>query len=207
MKKISLSTGLALAVLLTVLLMATFGQGSFTVHMIVHIGIVALAAPLIAHGLSGTRHDPLPQTGWITPLTASLAELAVVWFWHVPALRFAADASLFLSLIEQVSFLIAGLLLWLACFRPAEGRLSGTVGLLFTSMHMTLLGVLLALAPRPLYGKGDVTCFGMPLPAAADQQTGGVVLLMVGAAASLLGGIVLLAGLLREAIPAEEPRC
>jgi putative membrane protein len=76
-------------------------------------------------------------------------------------------------------------------------------------MHMTLLGVLLALAPRPLYGAGDVSCFGISLSAAADQQIGGVVMLMVGACAYLLGGIVLLAGLLRDgdALPAEKPRC
>lgn len=65
-------------------------------------------------------------------------------------------------------------------------------------MHMTLLGVLLALAPRPLYGEGDVSCFGISLSAAADQQIGGVVMLMFGACAYLVGGIVLLAGLLRE---------
>jgi hypothetical protein len=82
-------------------------------------------------------------------------------------------------LIQQASFLVEGALIWDACFRHNEGSLAGTIGLLFTCMHMTLLGVLLALAPRPLYGNGDVTCFGIFLPAAVDQQIGGIGMLMV----------------------------
>lgn len=200
--------GLALLVMFVVMLLASFGSGSFTAHMIVHMGIVAIVAPLIAYGLRGKRFDS-PDRVQITPMLASLIELAVVWFWHLPALRNIADTSLILSLIEQASFLMAGALLWRTCFRPNEGRLAGTIGLLFTSMHMTLLGVLLALAPRPLYGGGDITCFGISLPAADDQQIGGVVMLMVGSLAYLLGGIVLLAGVLRDGdgLAVEKRRC
>ena len=65
-------------------------------------------------------------------------------------------------------------------------------------MHMTLLGALLSLSPRPLYGGGEVSCFGVPLTALADQQTGGVVMLLVGAIVYLAGGVALLAGMLRH---------
>lgn len=206
MRTIAFPAGLSLLGLAVVL---GFGAGSFTVHMVAHMGIVAVAAPLIAYGLVGARRDPLARWTWMTPMLASLIELVVVWFWHMPVLRAAADASLVLTLVEQASFLAAGLLLWIVCLRPGDGRLAGTIGLLFTSMHMTLLGVLLALAPRPLYGEGAVTCFGIPLSAAADQQIGGVVMLMVGALAYLAGGVALLAGLLREdgQQSAEGPRC
>ncbi|WP_411036056.1 cytochrome c oxidase assembly protein [Shinella sp. BYT-45] len=209
MKRIALVTGLCLLGVLGATLAASFGNGSFTAHMVVHMGVVAVASPLIAYGIADTPHDPFPPPARPSPILASIVELVVVWFWHVPAMRLVADGSLALTLVEQASFLAAGLLLWLACFRPDEGRLAGAIGLLFTSMHMTLLGVLLALAPRPLYGEGDVTCFGMPLSAAADQQIGGVVMLMTGAFAYLAGGIVLLAGLLREdaKLPTGKPRC
>jgi putative membrane protein len=63
-------------------------------------------------------------------------------------------------------------------------------------MHMTLLGVLLALAPRPLYGQGEVTCLGLTLTARQDQELGGVLMLLVGAAVYLAGGVALLARLL-----------
>lgn len=207
MKRLARILGFLLLVALGAILLMSFGDGSFTVHMIVHMGIVAIAAPLIAYGLRGTRFDLSDMVG-ITPILASLVELAVVWFWHLPKLRAIAEANLVLSLVEQVSFLVAGVLLWHACFRPNEGRLSGVIGLLFTSMHMTLLGVLLALAPRPLYGGGEVTCFGISLPATADQQIGGVVMLLVGSLAYLVGGILLLAGVLRDgALPRENSRC
>lgn len=208
MKTSARIVGLALLAIFGVMLLASFGSGSFTAHMIVHMGIVAIAAPLVAYGLRGTVLD-LPDRVGMTPMLASLVELAVVWFWHLPALRAIAEASLALSLVEQVSFLVAGVLLWQTCFRPNEGRLAGTIGLLFTSMHMTLLGVLLALAPRPLYGGGEVTCFGISLPAAADQQIGGVVMLMVGSIVYLLGGVLLLAGVLRDGdgLAVEKRRC
>lgn len=209
MKRSARILGPLLLIMLCAVLVASLGGGSFAIHMVVHMGIVAVAAPLIACSMPGTRLDALPGVARMTPMLASFVELVAVWFWHLPTLRALADASLALSLVEQASFLAAGVLLWRACFRPGEGRLAGVAGLLFTSMHMTLLGVLLALAPRPLYGEGDVSCFGVSISAAADQQIGGVVMLMVGACAYLLGGIVLLAGLLRDgdALPAEKPRC
>jgi cytochrome c oxidase assembly factor CtaG len=60
-------------------------------------------------------------------------------------------------------------------------------------MHMTLLGALLSLSPCPLYGAGEVTCFGAVLDAGQDQQVGGVVMLLVGAVVYLAGGISLFA--------------
>lgn len=212
MKGTALITGLLLVAVAPMVLLTTFGGGSFTVHMILHMGIVAGAAPVLAYGLLGTRLDFSQPLGWMTPVLASVIELAAVWIWHVPALRALADASLPFSVVELASFLVAGLLLWLVCLRPGregEGRLAGTIGLLFTSMHMTLLGVLLALAPRPLYGTGEVSCFGVRISGAADQQMGGVVMLVVGASSYLLGGIVLLSGLLKQddEFAVEDRRC
>ncbi|MCV3739274.1 cytochrome c oxidase assembly protein [Rhizobium sp. TRM96647] len=200
MRTVALVTGCLLLAILPVVLYASFDGGSFTVHMVLHMGTVAVAAPLLAYGLIGTGLKIPRKDVWMTPILASVVELIVVWLWHVPALRAMADASAYVSVLELFSFLVAGLLLWIACLRPGrdgEGRLAGTMGLLFTSMHMTLLGVLLALAPRPLYGGQEVSCFGIPLDASSDQQIGGVVMLVVGAASYLIGGVALLSGVLR----------
>lgn len=70
----------------------------------------------------------------------------------------------------------------------------GITGLLLTSMHMTLLGVLLALASRPLYLHGEFTL--MELSPIQDQQLGGVMMLVFGGSTYLLGGLYLLAKLL-----------
>jgi putative membrane protein len=179
---------------------------SFSVHMITHMAVVAGAAPLLALSISGSRYDRVATSRILTPLTASLIELIVVWGWHLPALRALSESSVVFRVAEQACFLTAGLILWLSCFGGSgeardERRLGGTLGLLFTTMHMTLLGALLALSPRPLYSDGFVTCFGTTLSAGEDQQVGGVVMLMVGAAVYLAGGVTLLARTLNAQSP------
>ncbi|ANK77483.1 MULTISPECIES: cytochrome c oxidase assembly protein [Ensifer] len=178
-------------------------RGSVTAHMLAHMGVVAVAAPLIAIGvaprLASCRRPVL--TG--LPIVASLVELLVVWGWHAPAARRLAESSLWGTALEQACFLAAGLFLWSTCLAAgstnrSSSNAAGTFGLLLTSVHMTLLGALLALSPRTLYQFGDVTCFGTTLTAAQDQQLGAVVMLMVGAAAYLAGGVALLSGLLAE---------
>ena len=130
-----------------------------------------------------------------------MAELIVVWGWHAPTARLWAETSVFATILEQASFLIAGLLLWLTAIAPKATPArdaSGALALLLTSIHMTLLGALLSLASRPLYGTGDVSCFGLVLDAEQDQALGGVVMLMVGAVVYLAGGVFLLSRLLSD---------
>ncbi|MET0238729.1 MAG: cytochrome c oxidase assembly protein [Sphingobium sp.] len=173
--------------------LAAGGLG-MTGHMAGHMIAVALAAPLIGWGISGTGADPARR--WphiVTPLGMMLVELAVVWGWHLPVLRRAAHAMPAIMALEQASFLAAGLLLWTAVMRAPQ-RMAGVGALLLTSMHMTLLGVLIGLAPRPLYptmqhGGGD---------ALIDQQLGGVIMLLVGAASYFIGGLALLSTTLRD---------
>jgi putative membrane protein len=203
MKRIALIAGCLLLAILWGGILPFSDRASFSVHMVVHMGVVAGAAPLIALELSGTRFDFTIGSVWLTPLLASVIELFAVWGWHIPAMRVLSETSILFTGLEQLVFLAAGLTLWLSCFGGAmsgreERRLSGTFGLLFTSMHMTLLGALLTLSPRPLYGDGEVSCFGIPLTPAADQQVGGVVMLLVGAVVYLTGGVALLAGTLRQ---------
>ena len=201
MRRITLGLGLGLLLFLWGLVLPFAGRQSFSVHMVVHMGAVAGVSPLLAVGLSGSALDVTIRWRWLTPVLASIIEMLAVWGWHLPSARALAEASWLAAMLEQASFFASGLLLWLSCLGGArdgrQGRqLAGTFGLLFTSMHMTLLGALLTLSPRPLYGSGDVSCFGIPLSAAVDQQVGGVVMLLVGAVVYLTGGVVLLSSVL-----------
>lgn len=175
-------------------------ETSFTAHMMTHMGVVAISAPLMGLAIAGSRFDPSEGVPVLfSPIVASLLDLVVVWMWHVPSLRRLADTRVLPAVVEQASFLAAGLVLWVACLggRGGERDGAGAFGLLLTSVHMTLLGALLSLAPRSLYGSGPVTCFGVSLSAAQDQQIGGVVMLLLGAAVYLAGGVALLARLLK----------
>lgn len=199
---------LAVAVLVVAWAGALWGRssGGFATHMAVHLAVVAIAAPLLAVGLGGSRWDPTDRWPLVfAPIPASVFEMVVVWGWHAPALHHLARASAALWILEQASFLAAGLLLWLSAF--GGSRLSaprrapaGMLALLVTSMHMTLLGTLLALSPRPLYGHAG-SLHGLSV--IEDQHLGGTLMLLVGGASYLAGGLVLAARLLRD--PARMP--
>jgi putative membrane protein len=182
---------------------AAAGHG-MTGHMAAHMAAVAIAAPLIAFGFAGTRADPATRLPLIVaPLPMSLIELLVVWGWHLPAARAFAAGSAAGLVLEQAMFLAAGLLLWSACLgtRDADSsarRAAGVIALLLTTMHMTLLGALITLAPRTLFGTAGFTCLGVTLSPIVDQQLGGVVMLLVGAGSYLLGGLALLSRLLQN---------
>jgi putative membrane protein len=170
---------------------------AFTAGMVAHMAVVAIASPLIAIGLPWRFGARMPAA---LPVLASLFELIAVWGWHAPAMREIAEASLMGTVTEQATFLFAGVFLWSTSFAAPDSRLHAAVGagaLLLTSIHMTLLGALLALSPRPLYGSGEVTCFGVVMDAAQDQQLGGVIMLLVGAVVYLAGGVSLVSRLVQ----------
>lgn len=181
---------------------------SFAAHMAMHMAVVAVAAPLLALAISGSTVDParaMPRL--FAPIPASMIELVVVWAWHAPLLHHAARHQAGALVIEQASFIAAGLLLWIAAFGGAREQHRfragpGVVALLFTSMHMTLLGALFALATRPLFQHAANE--QAALSSLADQSLGGAIMLFVGGASYLLGGLWLTTGMLRGPIVRRE---
>lgn len=170
--------------------------GPFAAHMLMHMGVVAVAAPLLALGVAGSALDPVQLAPrWFAAVQASLVELCAVWAWHAPSMHHLARHTGAGLVAEQATFLLSALWVWLAAL---GGRVSGTrrgagiLALLLTSMHMTLLGALLALAQRPLYAHA-----GADLAAELDdQQLGGAIMLVIGGIAYLAGGLGLARGLL-----------
>lgn len=191
-------------------LLPGLAEHSYSHHMVSHMLIVAVVAPLLALSLAGGPWDPVSRVpGLFSPFLASLLEFVVVWGWHVPALHNAARESTPVSLLELASYLAVGLLLWFAAFGGGSvGRLNrsatGIAGLLLTSMHMALLGVLLALADRPLYSHLGGTADWRLTPL-QDQEIGGVIMLSVGGSIYLIGGLYLLGRILRDSPEATTP--
>ena len=184
----------AVALMMAAAVLAGMGM---TGHMAAHMIAVAVAAPLLAWGLRGTAAEPARLSPLLAnPLALSVVELVVVWLWHLPAARAAVGHGPLFA-VELACFLLAGTLLWSAVLGiEAEARAAGIGALLLTSMHMTLLGALVGLAPRPLY---PAMAHAAPagLTPLQDQQLAGVVMLAIGGAAYLLGGLAVLGGLLR----------
>ena len=184
-------------------------QQAFYAHMAMHMGVVAVAAPFLASALAGSRYDPVRQwPSLFPPIPISLVELVVVWAWHAPALHHAARHGTGGLVIEQSAFLIAGLLVWLSAFgggpQNRKERIgAGIAALLLTSMHMTLLGALLALTPRPLY-QHEHAGHHASLTPLDDQHLGGAIMLIVGGISYLAGGLWLTAGLVRSVARKQE---
>jgi putative membrane protein len=157
--------------------------GPLTRHMVAHMTLVALVAPLLAALIAQSRVDPVQRRPrWFSPITASLIEFVVIWAWHAPAWHVAARHDGVVFALEQASFLGAATYLWLAILGggPASRAMraaTGVVALVLTFAHMTMLGAVLALTPRVLYAHAPATL--------ADQQLGGAVMIATGTVAYL----------------------
>ena len=201
MPHLALLAGLAVLAAAWLGPLPVLAQRYFSAHMTMHMAVVAIAAPLIALGLGGGRLDLTHRyPALFNPIPASLLELFVVWAWHAPALHHAARSSMGGLVVEQGSFLLSGLFVWVAAFGSESARSgaragAGVVALLLTSMHMTLLGALLALSPRALYSHGVAGGTRSPLD---EQHLGGAIMLAVGGASYLAGGLWLSVRLLRQ---------
>ena len=125
--------------------------------------------------IRGTRLDPVrPAPGLFSPLIACLIEFVVVWGWHLPVPASSGTTrrprgsppSNCPSPRRRCVFGPRSSAATLASDRLAPA--AGVIALVLTFAHMTMLGVLIAMAPRELYGHA---AGGL-----ADQQHGGAVM-------------------------------
>jgi putative membrane protein len=196
-----LAAGLALLALIWFGPLPQMARGSFSAHMVMHMGVVAVVAPLLALGISRAIPAQVAALPPALAIAASLFEFAAVWTWHAPALHDAARLQTGLFVMEQASFLAAGVLVWTTA---VGAKAAGVFALLITSMHMVLLGALLLLAPRALYACAEVCSSAASLTPLGDQQLGGALMLVIGGSAYLAGGLALLSSVLRDRAPIGE---
>ncbi|MFA5679057.1 MAG: cytochrome c oxidase assembly protein [Pseudomonas sp.] len=176
---------------------------AFSAHMLLHLGVVALAAPVLAMGLvrAGLRLPGRPRS-WVA--LAFAMEMLVVWGWHAPALHEAAARHVGGFVVQQLSFLLVGLAVWwvgLAAQQRSD-LVAAMFGFALTLMHMTMLGVLLIMAPKLIYS-ADLCLGAFGFEQLEDQRFGGVLMAAWGGLAYMLGGLVLGYRLLRD-LPAHE---
>ena len=173
---------------------------SFTLHMAWHMALVALVAPLLALAIRTARFTRSLVA--LSPLIACLIEFVVVWGWHVPMLHDAARRDVTMFAAEQASFFIGAMLFWLSIFggtaSERRGRAAvGVVALVLTFAHMTMLGALIALAPRVVYTHHAI--------AHADQQLGGAVMIVAGTVAYPLAALWIVGALVLPSRAGVQP--
>jgi cytochrome c oxidase assembly factor CtaG len=104
--------------------------------------------------------------------------LLVLWAWHLPVLYAAAERTLAVHLLEHLSLVAAGFLLWRPVVGPRRARKVPSalppLSLAIAAGHSGLLGALLAFASAPWYASAGDTASG--IGGLTDQQIAGVVL-------------------------------
>ncbi|HYH37029.1 MAG TPA: cytochrome c oxidase assembly protein [Azospirillum sp.] len=161
------------------------GKESFTAHMVEHELLMVVAAPLLVVArpvgaylwafprrvrprvVAGFRSGPV-RAVWralCDPVVATVLHGAALWAWHLPAAFDAALTSEALHTLQHASFLVTALFFWWAMRKQGGGL--AVLCLFATSVHGTLLGALLTIAPRPLYA------YAGPLE---DQQMAGLIM-------------------------------
>lgn len=179
---------------------------AFSAHMILHLGVIALVAPLMAIGLAraGIRLIRLTHVRrWAVLIFA--AEMLVVWGWHAPALHEAAARHAGVFVVQQASFLAVGIAVWLLGFAASsrEGMACALLGFFLTFAHMTMLGVILIMAPRLIY-PAELCLGAFGFAQLEDQRFGGILMAAWSGAVYLAGTVALGARLLAFNAPEEE---
>lgn len=173
----------------------------FSAHMVQHLILILCAAPLLVLGVPGyVWLWGLPQH-WRTtigrwwkrstrvralwhglshPLFAWGFYAATLWLWHTPPLFDAALHSSLVHELEHLSFLFAAIVYcWVLINPMGPRRLSRGVGILYlftTSVHGSLLSMLITFAPRPWYEHYTDTTEVWGLAPLQDQQLGGLIM-------------------------------
>jgi putative membrane protein len=170
------------------------------VHMVQHVLLVTVAAPLLVLGaplIPATLALQLPwrrrirawgQVGWIPPtgrllrrpLAAWLLHVGALWTWHVPALYDAAARSDGIHALEHATFLGTAILFWWVAIRPDDHRHpAGGAEMLYVftaGIQSGALGAILTFAGSPLYPAYALTAATWGLTPMQDQQLAGLIM-------------------------------
>jgi putative membrane protein len=173
------------------------------VHMVQHMVIMNLAAPLFVFGAPGRVflwclapaeraavgrarrslfRGGVPRYLFWQPVALWTLYALVLWLWHLPSLYEAALRHQVVHDAQHLMFFVVSCLFWRVLFDPVGklrmGRAPAVLYLFLASLHATVLGVFMALAPRlwyPTYA-GRTEPWG--LSALEDQQLAGYIMWM-----------------------------
>lgn len=179
------------------------GADLFWMHMIQHMIIMTVAAPLMAAAAPDfvvIWALPLPwrktlgkikqrvdawQSPWYLlwqPLVLWPLFAFILWIWHLPRFYEAALQDYWVHAFQHIGFFVIAFLFWRVLLDPISRlRLSTGMGILYlfaTSMHAMLLGVFMTLSPRVWYPSHLLTTERWGVSALEDQQVAGLIMWM-----------------------------
>ena len=192
------------------------GESLFAGHMVQHLLLTLIAAPLLVLGDVGTmmlwslpvqgrraagavlRH-PAVRAAWralTQPVAAWMLHAAALILWHIPAPYELAVRNDAVHALEHASFLATAILFWWVVAAPrARQRLSFGPALfyLFTAATISgIIGALITVASNPWYLVHARTAAAWGLTALEDQQIAGLIMWVPASVVYLvaIGGLV-----------------
>ena len=159
--------GMAVA-LLGVMLLQPMADQLFAAHMMQHLLLIVVAAPLLA--LAGAKIRPPPPIGWTL-------FVAVFLFWHWPtAFQWAAHAPL-TELLELASIFVAATMFWRNILQPGPLSDGARALMVMTAAIVTdLPGVVMLFAPHAICIMPDENAARFGLTPLQDQQIAGLLM-------------------------------
>jgi cytochrome c oxidase assembly factor CtaG len=186
----------------------SYAAQSFTVHMVQHMLLTVVAAPLL---MLGAPIRPLLRglPAWVRsgavrplararpvrafvhlvrqPLVAAASYVGGLYAWHVPALYDAALLDARVHVVEHLWFFLSALVFWSVVIDPEPFR--GTLGygarlpylLVLGAAQNTVLGGILSFSSRLLYAYAGVPETSLfDIDRLTDQRAGGAIMWVVG---------------------------
>ena len=173
--------GVAIAGSLTFL---AYDFGTQSTHMALHIAAMNVTAPLAAALLSKLLPSWVGQyrTLWLS----ALAQISLLWAWHVPSVQHAVAASHGHHVAAHAALFFSSFVFWSSIIRlPEAGRWQAIAALLLTGKLACLLSALLIFSPRALY---DTSVQYAQLD---DQQLAGLLMITACPLSYLIAAIIL----------------
>jgi putative membrane protein len=203
-------------------------EGSlFSVHMVQHLLLEFVAAPLLLAGapITLTLRTATPRVrrtllsvlqsrvvhALAFPVVAWVLFAAVNWGWHFSGLYDQALENPLLHHVQHATFLGAALLFWwpVVGADPSPWRLPYAARLVYLFLALpqnSFLGVALLSASTVLYPHYVTNARDWGIPPLDDQALGGVLMWVVGDLAFVAGMLLVVAGAPRRGGPRAPPR-
>lgn len=217
-----LAFGLGMVVLVLSLVspLDALSEALFSIHMLQHLLLTVVAAPLLAFARVGPSIlRALPVRARIAvvrlrsvlrrragglghPVFLASIHLLALWAWHAPPLYEAALRDPALHALEHACFFGTSLLLWMAIRRALVRDRAESLGIAFvvfvTAIQSGVLGALITLAPMPWYPSHAGGLEGWGRSPLEDQQLAGL-LMWIPSSIVYLAAVLALAGRFLEA--------